>query len=144
MFRAIISPILRCIILQSSAPEDGRNYRPKHVELILIINKIIIVASSWLFILLYFVQLSDPKIFHEKFSNHLQFSLIRQLSSSHVWRSKYQRLLCLSFCATQHQNANKISCTQDRLLTARLTVMCPQIRHIFAATGTEWVANLKY
>ena len=35
-----------------SAPEDGRNYRPKHVELIVIINKIIIVASSWLFILL--------------------------------------------------------------------------------------------
>ena len=24
---------------QSSAPEDGRNYRPKHVELIEIINK---------------------------------------------------------------------------------------------------------
>ena len=37
---------------QSSAPEDGRNYRPKHVELIEIINKIIIVASSWLFILM--------------------------------------------------------------------------------------------
>ena len=34
-------------------PEDGRNYSPKHVELIEIINKIIIVASSWLFILLY-------------------------------------------------------------------------------------------
>jgi len=38
---------------QSSAPEDGRNYRPKHVELIEIINKMIIVASSWLFILLH-------------------------------------------------------------------------------------------
>ena len=36
---------------QSSAPEDGRNYRPKHVELIEIIYKIFIVASSWLFIL---------------------------------------------------------------------------------------------
>ena len=69
MFRAIISPILRSTRLclwynaptmlpagsivgalyhtlytQSSAPEDGRNYRPKHVELIEIINKIIIVA----------------------------------------------------------------------------------------------------
>ena len=40
---------------QSNAPEDGRNYRPKHVELIEIINKIIIVASSLLFILLYFL-----------------------------------------------------------------------------------------
>ena len=68
MFQAIISPILRstrlcyslcynaptmlpatgrqhrgCIITQavtqSSAPEDGRNYRLKHVELIGIINK---------------------------------------------------------------------------------------------------------
>jgi len=38
---------------QSSSPEDGRNYGPKHVELIEIINKIIIVASIWLFILLY-------------------------------------------------------------------------------------------
>ena len=36
----------------SSAPDDGRNYCPKHVELIEIINKIIIVASSLLFILL--------------------------------------------------------------------------------------------
>jgi len=26
-------------ITQSRAPEDGRNYRPKHVELIVIINK---------------------------------------------------------------------------------------------------------
>ena len=33
-------------------PEDGRNYRPKHVELIEIVNKIIIVTSIWLFILL--------------------------------------------------------------------------------------------
>ena len=38
---------------QYSAPEDGRNYRLKHVELIEIIKKIITVASSWLFILLY-------------------------------------------------------------------------------------------
>jgi len=37
----------------SSAPEYGRNYRPKHVELIEIINKIIIIEPSWLFILLY-------------------------------------------------------------------------------------------
>jgi len=42
---------LAVYITQSSAPEDGRNYRPTHVELIEIINKIIIVASSWLFIL---------------------------------------------------------------------------------------------
>ena len=82
MFRAIISPILRSTRLwynapamlpadsiagalypklqtQSSAPEDGRNYRPKRVEVIEIINKIIIiVASSWLFILLYYLPIS--------------------------------------------------------------------------------------
>ena len=34
-----------------SVAEDGRNYRPKHVELIEIINKTIIVASSWLYII---------------------------------------------------------------------------------------------
>jgi len=38
-------------VTQSSAPEDGRNYRPNHVELIEIINKTITVASSWLFVL---------------------------------------------------------------------------------------------
>jgi len=38
-------------MLQSSAPEDGRTYRPKHVELIEIINKLNIVAFSWLFML---------------------------------------------------------------------------------------------
>ena len=31
---------------QSIAPEDGRSYRPKHVALIEIINKIVTVASS--------------------------------------------------------------------------------------------------
>ena len=53
------------------APEDGRNYRPKHVELIEIINKIIIVASSWLFILLY--------RFHSKyyFLDHTLFNSLR-------------------------------------------------------------------
>jgi len=28
---------------QSSAPDDGRNYRPKHVELIEIINKLLLL-----------------------------------------------------------------------------------------------------
>ena len=41
-----------CAYVRACAPEDGRNYRPKHVELIEIISKIITVASSWLFILL--------------------------------------------------------------------------------------------
>ena len=36
---------------QSSAPEDGRNNCLKLVELIVIINKTVIVASSWLSIL---------------------------------------------------------------------------------------------
>jgi hypothetical protein len=33
---------------QSSAPEDEQKITPKHVELIGIINKIFIFASSWL------------------------------------------------------------------------------------------------
>jgi len=40
-------------VTQSSAPKDGQNYRSKHVQLIDSVNKLIIVASSWLFILLY-------------------------------------------------------------------------------------------
>jgi len=47
------------------APEDGRNYYPKHAELIEIINKIIIVATIWLFILLYQMMHSYTNIkFH--------------------------------------------------------------------------------
>ena len=38
---------------QSNAPEDGRNHRPKHVELIRIVNTPVIVASSWLSTLLF-------------------------------------------------------------------------------------------
>jgi len=30
-------------LAQPSAPEDGRNYRPKHVELIEIINKLLLL-----------------------------------------------------------------------------------------------------
>jgi len=49
---SIVGALYHKLQTQSSAPEGGRNYRPKHVELIEIINKIIIVASIWLFILL--------------------------------------------------------------------------------------------
>jgi len=49
---SIVGVLYHKLQTQSSAPEDGRNYRPKHVELIEIINKIFIVASIWLFMLL--------------------------------------------------------------------------------------------
>ena len=49
----IVDALYHKLYTQPSAPEDGRKYRPKHGELIEIINKIIIVASSRLFILLY-------------------------------------------------------------------------------------------
>ena len=39
---------------QSSAPEDGQNNCPKHVELTRIIKKTVIVASRWLSILFIF------------------------------------------------------------------------------------------
>jgi len=82
MFRAIISPILRSSRLwytaptmlsaggiggalyhklqtRSSAPEDGQNYSMKHVEVIVIFNRIITVESSWLFILLYYNYIEE-------------------------------------------------------------------------------------
>ena len=40
----------------------GGNYRPEHVELIEIISKIIIVASSWLFILLHAFYFFKSKV----------------------------------------------------------------------------------
>ena len=36
---SIVGALYHKLSTQSSAPEDGRNYRPKHVELIGIINK---------------------------------------------------------------------------------------------------------
>ena len=50
---SIVGALYHKLQTQSSTPEDGRNYRPNYVELIEIINKMIIVASSWLFTLLY-------------------------------------------------------------------------------------------
>jgi len=47
MFRAIVLPIIKSII-QSNAPDDGQNYCPKHVEIILIYQYVTTVASSWL------------------------------------------------------------------------------------------------
>ena len=44
-----------CKYFQSCAPEDGQKFAPKHVHLILEINKIVIVGSSWFYILLYFI-----------------------------------------------------------------------------------------
>jgi len=40
MFRAIIPQAVNTV---SSAPEDGGNYRPKHVEQIEIINKLLLL-----------------------------------------------------------------------------------------------------
>jgi len=50
---SIVGALYHKLQTQSSAPENVRNYRPKHVELIEFVNKIIIVASRRLFILLY-------------------------------------------------------------------------------------------
>jgi len=50
---SIVGALYHKLQTQSIAPEDGRNYRPKHAELIEIVNKIIIVVSSPLIILLY-------------------------------------------------------------------------------------------
>ena len=36
---------------QSSAPEDGQNYRPKHVELIGIINKLLLLHPVGVYII---------------------------------------------------------------------------------------------
>jgi len=61
---------------QSSAPEDGRNYRQKHVEQIEIVNKIIIVASIWAVYVIVSMMHGDTniKLIHE-IKVHLVLSL---------------------------------------------------------------------
>ena len=78
MFRAIVSAIFRSdaaayqpaassvflyqklLKTQSSVPEDGRNYRPKHVELIEIINKLSLLHPVGY---LYYI-ISHPSLLH--------------------------------------------------------------------------------
>ena len=40
---SIVDALYRKLETQTTAPEDGRNYRPKHVELSEIVNKIILL-----------------------------------------------------------------------------------------------------
>ena len=40
---SIVGTLYHKLYTQSSAPEDGRNLRPKHVELIAIINKLLLL-----------------------------------------------------------------------------------------------------
>ena len=80
----------RCCLLvtsgKSSAPQDGRNYSPKHVELLEIINKIITVASSWLFILVILSSLMCT-YFHFKFSSGFYFLIQTSFPEFHMPRS---------------------------------------------------------
>jgi len=56
---------------QSSAPEDGRNHRPKHVELIAIINKPLFLHLVGCLCYLYqwctVTRLSSPPGYHTVF-----------------------------------------------------------------------------
>ena len=58
MFRAIILPIFRALgcNTQSSAPEDGQNNCPKHVELTGIINKPLLLHLVGCLYYLYFFK----------------------------------------------------------------------------------------
>jgi len=40
---SIVGALYHKLLTQPSAPEDGRNYRPKHIELIEIINKLLLL-----------------------------------------------------------------------------------------------------
>ena len=76
----IISISLTCL---------GRNYRPKHVKLIEIINKIINIVSSWLFILLYqwrtVTQISNIDL---SLCVYINPNYMHVSSRGHVWRLK--------------------------------------------------------
>ena len=63
MFRAIILPISENT--QSSAPEDGQNNCPKHVELTRIINKPLLLhlVGCIIYISLYFLSLAKQSQF---------------------------------------------------------------------------------
>jgi len=53
---------------QSSAPEDGRNYRPKHVELIVITNKLLLLhLVGFLYYYCYFFSSQSTNSFWTAF-----------------------------------------------------------------------------
>jgi len=97
MFRAIITPIFRstrlCVTVcgimhprccrsasswvrytascKCSAPEDGRNYRPKHVELIGIINKLLLLHLVGC---IYIIYINDARSSKRQIYRHLHLS----------------------------------------------------------------------
>ena len=93
MFRSIISPILRST-RHTSAPEDGRNYRPKHVELIEVINKLLLLHLVGC---LYCYNIVEPDClapisffkFHIKYENKLHVL-------EFYYNNIYLKIFCLS------------------------------------------------
>ena len=73
--------------LYHSAPEDGRNYRPKHVEVIEIINKIVTFASSVVVYIIVSVMYGHTDIKSVRFiGNFNQLNMFRAIISP-IFRS---------------------------------------------------------
>jgi hypothetical protein len=77
-------------ITQSNAPEDGQNNRPKHVELIGIINKQLLLRPAGC-LLYYLLQLVSFSVFRTNFLDDISIyctSMTKQ-HSSFFWHSLY-------------------------------------------------------
>ena len=76
---SIVGALYHKLKTQSSTPEDGRNYRPKHVELIVVVNKTITVGEE----LFYLVEHTSNHAFVD-----LQFECIT-VFNARTWNTKF-------------------------------------------------------
>jgi len=122
----VFTALYHKLLTQSSAPEDGRNYRPKHVELIEIINKIVIVASSWLFILLYYTIIRRKTSVKSPIIKYCQnLSCISRLAMCGRTCRNMQTHFC-TFWPTTRRNALTfflLYCAVSHLTTERISTL---------------------
>jgi len=64
---SIVGALYHKLYTQSSGPEDGRNYRPKHVELIKVINNLSLLH------LFGRLGYGNSKVYNRVYKIHLQF-----------------------------------------------------------------------
>jgi hypothetical protein len=60
-------PYTTCCITRFSAPEDGRDHRPKHVELIGIINKPLLMHL----VRVYIIYINEPQSKNIKYKTYI-------------------------------------------------------------------------
>ena len=127
---------LRCIIppqvvktTQSSAPEDGRNYRPKHVELIELVNKLSLLhVVGCLYNCINYARSHKHQIHNKNLQfNFHDFKILPKSRMSQLQRFQWK------------ENFKSWSTNFDRL---HVTVEVSKVTFLICATNTKFLNEL--